>query len=182
MDRRKKTIIAKTNFSKIQLRSPGSWNVTETWSKTAFNEFVDYHFLTEATSVPTFLCNFSFCFTSNSLKGPSSLSPTQGKRWIWDTAYATRLSLKAVITNNFWIKKKLYWMNSKQSICPKNKLEKQPTWMCILMTAFPMSVAPKKVQKGTRKWPHVMPAKSKSGFGIWKSHNFNEKCSILGWN
>ena len=31
---------------------------------------------------------------------------------------------------------------------------------------FPMSVAPKNVQKGTRKCPHVMPARSNSGFGI----------------
>ena len=29
-----------------------------------------------------------------------------------------------------------------------------------------MSVAPKNVQKGTRKWPHVMPARSNSGLGI----------------
>uniref|UniRef100_A0A6B0UHT9 Putative secreted protein n=1 Tax=Ixodes ricinus TaxID=34613 RepID=A0A6B0UHT9_IXORI len=39
-------------------------------------------------------------------------------------------------------------------------------WMCILMMALPIRVAPKKVQKGTRKWPHVMPARSNSGFGI----------------
>lgn len=39
--------------------------------------------------------------------------------------------------------------------------------MCILMTAFPMSVAPKKVQKGTKKCPHVIPARSNKGFGIW---------------
>ena len=41
-----------------------------------------------------------------------------------------------------------------------------PTWMCILITAFPMRVAPKNVQKGTRKWPQVMPARSNSGFGM----------------
>ena len=29
-----------------------------------------------------------------------------------------------------------------------------------------MRVAPKKVQNGTRKWPHVMPARSNRGFGI----------------
>ena len=40
--------------------------------------------------------------------------------------------------------------------------------MCILIIAFPMSVAPKNVQNGTRKWPHVMPARSKRGLGIWK--------------
>ena len=38
--------------------------------------------------------------------------------------------------------------------------------MCILKTAFPMRVAPKKVQKGTRKCPQVMPARSNNGFGI----------------
>ncbi len=41
-------------------------------------------------------------------------------------------------------------------------------WMCILTTALPMRVAPKKVQKGTRKWPHVMPARSNRGLGIWR--------------
>lgn len=39
-------------------------------------------------------------------------------------------------------------------------------WMCILITAFPIKVAPKKVQKGTRKWPQVIPARSNRGFGI----------------
>uniref|UniRef100_A0A8D8YDS0 Uncharacterized protein n=1 Tax=Cacopsylla melanoneura TaxID=428564 RepID=A0A8D8YDS0_9HEMI len=38
--------------------------------------------------------------------------------------------------------------------------------MDILMTAFPMSVAPKNVQNGIRKWPQVMPAKSNNGFGM----------------
>lgn len=31
-----------------------------------------------------------------------------------------------------------------------------------------MSVAPKNVPNGTRKCPHVMPAKSNKGFGIYK--------------
>ena len=39
-------------------------------------------------------------------------------------------------------------------------------WICIFTTAFPISVAPKNVQNGTKKWPHVMPARSNSGFGI----------------
>ena len=39
------------------------------------------------------------------------------------------------------------------------------TCRCILITALPMSVAPKKVQKGTRQWPQVIPAKSNRGFG-----------------
>lgn len=30
--------------------------------------------------------------------------------------------------------------------CPE-----KPTWMCIFTMAFPIKVAPKKVQKGTRK-------------------------------
>lgn len=34
------------------------------------------------------------------------------------------------------------------------------------MTAFPKSVAPKKVQNGTKKWPQVRPAKSNKGLGI----------------
>lgn len=40
--------------------------------------------------------------------------------------------------------------------------------MCILITAFPIKVAPKKVQKGTRKCPHVIPARSNRGFGIYE--------------
>ena len=39
------------------------------------------------------------------------------------------------------------------------------------MTALPISVAPKKVQKGTKKWPQVIPAKSNKGLGIWKSED-----------
>jgi hypothetical protein len=35
------------------------------------------------------------------------------------------------------------------------------------MTAFPIRVAPKKVQKGTKKWPQVIPARSNRGLGIW---------------
>ena len=42
------------------------------------------------------------------------------------------------------------------------------TCMCILIIAFPIKVAPKKVQKGTRKWPQVIPARSNNGLGIWK--------------
>lgn len=44
-----------------------------------------------------------------------------------------------------------------------------PTCICILMMAFPMRVAPKKVQKGTRKWPQVIPARSNRGLGIWNT-------------
>ena len=39
------------------------------------------------------------------------------------------------------------------------------TWRCIFITALPISVAPKNVQKGTRQWPQVIPAKSNRGFG-----------------
>lgn len=46
------------------------------------------------------------------------------------------------------------------------------TWMCILITAFPMRVAPKKVQNGIRKWPQVIPARSNRGFGIWEDEGY----------
>lgn len=39
-------------------------------------------------------------------------------------------------------------------------------WMWTLMIAFPMNVGTKNFLKGILKWPHVMPAKSKRGFGI----------------
>ena len=42
------------------------------------------------------------------------------------------------------------------------------TCMCILIIAFPINVAPKNVQKGTKKWPQVIPARSNKGLGIWK--------------
>lgn len=44
-----------------------------------------------------------------------------------------------------------------------------------------MSVAPKKVQKGTRQWPQVIPAKSNRGFGTCgrtKKQNFLTCCSL----
>jgi len=39
-------------------------------------------------------------------------------------------------------------------------------WMCTFITAFPMVVARRKVFRGMRKYPHVMPARSKRGLGI----------------
>ncbi|CAN7985944.1 unnamed protein product, partial [Ixodes hexagonus] len=50
--------------------------------------------------------------------------------------------------------------------CSLKAMMTKSFWMCILMMALPIRVAPKKVQKGTRKWPHVMPARSNRGFGI----------------
>jgi hypothetical protein len=47
-----------------------------------------------------------------------------------------------------------------------NKGTSLPTCICVLMIAFPISVAEKNLAKGTRKWPQVMPARSKSGLGI----------------
>lgn len=35
-------------------------------------------------------------------------------------------------------------------------------------TAFPINVAPKKVQKGTRKFPQMIPARSNRGFGTFE--------------
>ena len=55
---------------------------------------------------------------------------------------------------------------SKGSPSSDSKSEGIITWICILIIAFPIRVAPKKVQKGTRKCPHVIPARSNRGFGI----------------
>lgn len=38
-----------------------------------------------------------------------------------------------------------------------------------LIIAFPMKVAPKNILKGIKNYPHINPAKSKSGFGIYKN-------------
>lgn len=51
-----------------------------------------------------------------------------------------RVSLKATTTNN--------------------------TCMLILIAALPRRVAPKNVQNGIKKCPHVIPARSNSGLGI----------------
>jgi len=56
----------------------------------------------------------------------------------------------------------------KRALTNSSDINKLPTtWMCILMTALPISVAPKNVPNGTRKCPHVMPARSNRGLGIW---------------
>lgn len=39
-------------------------------------------------------------------------------------------------------------------------------WICTFMMAFPINVGTKNFLKGIRKWPQVIPAKSKSGFGM----------------
>ena len=66
--------------------------------------------------------------------------PNQGIRLRLEITPAINVSLKAIIINIFWI--------------------------CIFITAFPINVAPKNVQNGTKKWPQVIPAKSNNGFGI----------------
>ena len=59
-----------------------------------------------------------------------------------------------------------------------NKYDTSLTCICILMMAFPIRVAPKNVQNGTRKCPHVMPAKSNSGLGICQSQQRDIKTFI----
>jgi len=55
----------------------------------------------------------------------------------------------------------------KQALTNNSNINKLPTtWMCILMMALPISVAPKNEPNGTRKCPHVMPARSNRGLGI----------------
>ena len=93
-----------------------------------------------ASPPPPFLCSFSFWVANKALIGASSLTPTPGIVWIKLIACSIKPSLKAKITKSFWI--------------------------CILMMALPMSVAPKNVQNGTRKWPHVIPARSNKGLGM----------------
>lgn len=105
------------------------------------------------------------------------MSLTSCSTWWW---------LKMKITKNFWNKKTL----NEFQYCNKKKTSQKitrytrtfnfesysnavrfyvlsiHTCICILIIAFPIKVAPKKVQNGMRKCPHVMPAKSKSGLGI----------------
>lgn len=94
------------------------------------------------------------------------------------TAHSTWSLLNAITTNNFCnktdntndqlaltIQLSLDKYNAKH--VQKTIIHVMNTWMCILITAFPRTVAPKKVQNGTRKWPHVIPARSNKGLGIW---------------
>ena len=96
-----------------------------------------------------------------------------------DTAPSKSSLLKAKIT-------KIFWKRKKESVGLSLSLNSIniPTWMCILITAFPMRVAPKNVQKGTRKWPQVMPARSNSGFGMLEEEievTSQKRKWSLGW-
>ena len=93
-----------------------------------------------APAAPGFLFSLVFWLCRYRLRGCCRALPNTGTACSKSSTLVTRLSLKAIITNNFW--------------------------MCILITALPINVAPKNVQNGTRKWPHVIPAKSNRGLGI----------------
>lgn len=54
----------------------------------------------------------------------------------------------------------------------------QPTCMWVLIIAFPVNVAKKNFQNGTPNCPHMIPARSNSGFGTWK-RNMNWIVSLL---
>lgn len=84
-------------------------------------------------------CRRAFWLLRKDLNGSCALAPSTGMAPSRSTARSISDSLNAMMTNTFW--------------------------MCILMMALPISVAPKNVQKGTRKWPHVIPARSNSGLG-----------------
>ena len=72
--------------------------------------------------------------------------------------HASRLDIKYVEFN--------YILEVELQTDMESKRELQ-TCMCILTIAFPINVAPKNVQNGTRKCPHVIPARSNRGLGIW---------------
>lgn len=72
--------------------------------------------------------------------GACSFFPTPGIFPTISSTLAIRVSLKATTTNN--------------------------TCILILMAALPKRVAPKNVQNGIKKCPHVIPARSNNGFGI----------------
>ena len=46
--------------------------------------------------------------------------------------------------------------------------ENSGTCMWVLIIAFPINVARKNSQNGIPNCPHIMPARSNRGFGIWK--------------
>jgi hypothetical protein len=47
--------------------------------------------------------------------------------------------------------------------------------MLTLIIAFPIKVAPKNVLNGIPKCPHVIPAKSNKGFGIYITYIYTSK-------
>jgi len=49
-----------------------------------------------------------------------------------------------------------------------------------LTTALPRNVAPKKVENGTRNWPHIIPAKSNSGLGICNYTSNVVRTTVIG--
>lgn len=85
-------------------------------------------------------CNLCFWFSKNVVIGACNFLPTPGILPTISSTLAISVSLKATTTNN--------------------------TCMLILMAALPKRVAPKKVQNGIKKCPHVIPARSNNGFGI----------------
>ena len=61
------------------------------------------------------------------------------------------------------------------------KLNFMATWIWTLMIALPMVVALKNVANGIKKWPQVIPAKSKSGFGIDAHNNTVKNACFYNW-
>lgn len=51
------------------------------------------------------------------------------------------------------------------------------SWSDTFTTAFPRRVEAKKMWKGIRKYPHVTPARSNRGFGIWGIMSKAYRCS-----
>jgi hypothetical protein len=64
-----------------------------------------------------------------------------------------------------------------QNACGRvlTSFERGFTWICVLIKALPIKEARKNFQNGTRNCPHMMPARSKSGFGTCTHHHLLDK-------
>ncbi len=58
---------------------------------------------------------------------------------------------------------------------PDQIWERGFTWICVLIKALPIKEARKNFQNGTRNCPHMMPARSNSGFGTCTHHHLLDK-------
>jgi hypothetical protein len=90
----------------------------------------------------------------------SVLSPSANKAFFYFSTMLLNVPLNEGICFSRLYSKCSTWCSEKLTIT--NML-----YIDTFMIAFPMKVAPKKTLNGIKKWPHVRPAKSNKGLGIY---------------
>ena len=64
------------------------------------------------------------------------------------------------------------------SMCFENVIMMKTTWIDTLLIALPIRVGMKKVKNGIWKWPHIRPARSNSGFGIYSRRGIKTETAM----